>query len=241
MLELFLSSLPSLHTLLIVAPIALVYGLTISVIVGRLRLRRNVRTAYTRKIFHFSIFTMASIVHLIWHLPGVTVLGLVTTAIVLHAVYRGNGYPLYEALARPSDEPHRTLFIVVPLITTMAGGILTNTFFPSFAYIGYLVCGWGDAVGEPIGSRWGKHKYRVPSMSGVPATRSVEGSLAVMLVGSTAAIIGFYAYGHAPPHAIWIGLACGIAGAVVEAVSTHGLDNLTTQVAGAAVATWLAR
>lgn len=239
MLELFLSSLPSLHTLLIVAPIALAYGIATAALVGWLRCTRNVRTAYTRKIYHFSIFTAATVVHLIWNLPGVTVLGLVTTSLVLYAVYRGAGFPFYEALARPTDAPHRTLFIIVPLLTTMIGGIATNTFFAQYAYIGYMVCGWGDAVGEPIGSRFGKHQYRVPSLSGVPAKRSLEGSLAVFLFGSAAALIGFHGYGHPPQNALIVALACGLAGAIVEAVSTHGLDNLTTQVAAAAVATLL--
>jgi phytol kinase len=238
-LDLFLSSLPSFNTLLIVAPIALLYGAGAGFLVGWLRCVRNVRTAYTRKIFHFAIFTMATVVHLIWKLPGVTVLGIVTTSIVLYAVWRGNGFPLYEALARPSDAPHRTLFIIVPLLTTMIGGIATNILFARYAYIGYLVCGWGDAVGEPVGSRWGRHRYRVPSLGGVPAQRSVEGSSAVFLTGSLASMVGFYAYGQPPEHAILIGFACGLAGAIVEAVSTHGLDNLTTQLAASAVASLL--
>lgn len=239
-LDLFLSSLPSLQTLLIVAPIALLYAISIAWVVGWLRCVRNVRTAYTRKIFHFTIFTMATVVHLRWGLPGVTVLGIVSTSIVSFAVWRGDGFPFYEALARPSDAPHRTMFIIVPLLTTIAGGILTNSFFPTYAYIGYLVCGWGDAVGEPVGSRWGRHTYQVPSLSGVKANRSIEGSLAVFAASSAAAIAGFYAYGHPPDHAILIGIACGLAGAIVEAMSTHGLDNLTTQIAAAAVATLLA-
>ncbi|MGQ0560302.1 MAG: hypothetical protein ACT443_00345, partial [Gemmatimonadota bacterium] len=236
MIDLFLSSLPNLHTLLIVAPIALLYGVALAALAGWLRCVRGMRTAYTRKIFHFGIFTMATVVHLIWNLPGVTVLGLVTTSIVLFAVWRGGGFPLYEALARPSDAPHRTLFIIVPLLTTMFGGIATNTFFMPYAYIGYLVAGWGDAVGEPVGSKWGRHRYKVPSMSGVPAQRSIEGSLAVFLVGSTSAIIGLHVYGATPPNAVLIGLACGFAGALAEAFSTHGLDNFTTQVAAAATA-----
>src|SRR5262245_43229713 len=171
-LQLFLSSLPSLATLAVVAPSSIIYGVIVSILVGKLRMERNVRTAYTRKMFHFAIFTMATAIHLVWRLPGVTVLGIITTGIVLYAIYRGDGFPLYEALARPSDAPQPTLFIIVPLVTTALGGITTNTFFPAFAYIGYLVCGWGDAVGEPVGSRWGRHRYSVPSLSGVPATRS---------------------------------------------------------------------
>src|ERR1700730_424338 len=147
-------------------------------------------TPYTRKVFHFMIFTMASIIQLSWRLPGVIVFGCVVALIVLYAVWRGDGHPLYEALARPTDAPRRTLFVVVPLFTTIAGGLASNALFPGSAYIGYLVCGWGDAVGEPAGSRWGRRAYRVPSLSGVPAVRTIEGSLAVFAVGSAAAFIG---------------------------------------------------
>jgi phytol kinase len=239
MLELFLSSLPDTRTLLAVTPVAVVYLALVTWFVGYLKVRRQVRTAYTRKIFHFLVFTAVSIVHLIWRLPGVTVFGIVSTLLVVYTVSKGAGFPLYEALARPADAPHRTLFIMVPLITTALGGITTNALFATYAYVGYLVCGWGDAVGEPVGSRWGSHKFSVPSLAGVRAQRSVEGSFAVFLVGSIAAIIGLLATGLATDTAIWGGLACGAAGALVEAVSTHGLDNFTTQVAAAATAAWL--
>jgi phytol kinase len=79
----------------------------------------------------------------------------------------------------------------------------------------------------------------VPSFAGVRAQRSLEGSAAVFLIGSVAAILGLMAAGLATDTAIWCGLACGAAGAIVEAVSTHGLDNFTTQVAAAATAAWL--
>ena len=102
--------------------------------------------------------------------------------------------------------------------------------------MGYLVCGSGDAVGEPVGTRWGRHPYRVPSLSGVPALRTLEGSLAVFLVGSAAASLGLLAQGNAAGHALLVGSACGLGGALVEAISNHGIDNFTTQVAAAGIA-----
>lgn len=236
MLELFLSSLPSLQTLLVAGPLAVLCTTLAAGMVGSLRVVRNVRAAYTRKIFHFSIFTVATLFHLVWRLPGVTVLGIVTTAVVVYAIRKGDGHPLYEALARPADSPHRTLFIVVPLVTTALGGVATNILFARFAYIGYLVCGWGDAVGEPVGSRWGRHAYRVPSLSGVRAHRSLEGSTAVFVVGAVAAMVGLAVSGRSLGEAVLAGTACGLFGAAVEAVSHHGLDNFTTQVAAAFVA-----
>jgi phytol kinase len=235
--ELLMRFVPSLATVLIVAPLALFVAAAAAALVAGLH-RRGTRTAYTRKIFHFTIFTVAGAVHLGWQLPGVVVYGSVVSALVLYAVLRGDGFSFYEALARPSDAPRRTLFILVPLVTTALGGVLANVFFPAWAYIGYLVCGWGDAAGEPIGTRWGRHRYRVPSLAGVPATRSLEGSAGVLFIGAAAALLGLLAGGVATVTALGVALACGVAGAVVEAFSTHGLDNLTVQLAGAAAA-WL--
>jgi phytol kinase len=158
---------------------------------------------------------------------------------VLVTVFRGRGDPFFQALARPSDEPHPRRFILVPLLTTAVGGGLANLIFPGYAYIGYLVCGWGDAVGEPVGTRWGQHRFRVPSMAGVPATRSWEGSAAVFLTGTAAALLGLLATGRHLSEAVPTALAAGAAGAAVEALTTHGLDNLTVQLAAAAAA-WLA-
>lgn len=238
LLERFAGFFPSLHTVLVVAPLALLYGLAAAMLAAWLR-RRGTRVPYTRKVFHFSIFTMATAVQLIWGLPGVTVFGSVVSLLVVIAAARGTGNPLHDALARPSDAPHGTLFILVPLITTAAGGGLSNLLFPGYAYVGYLVCGWGDAVGEPVGTRWGKHRFRVPSMGGVPAMRSIEGSSAVFAVGTLAAFLGMLAFGRDPLDALLLGIAGGAAGALVEAFSTHGLDNFTVQVAASAAAWWL--
>lgn len=221
------------------APLAAAYAVAAATLVGHLRAIRQMAAPYTRKIFHFTIFTMAGLIQVFVGLPGVMIFGSIVSLAVLWAIYRGDGCAFYEALARPSDRPRRTFFIVVPLVTTAVGGVLCNLLFPQFAFVGYLVCGWGDALGEPIGTRWGRHRYRVPSLAGVPATRSLEGSTAVLLGGAAAAFIGLTLAGTSPLAAAYLASAAGVAGALVEAVSTHGLDNLTVQVAGAAVVSWL--
>ncbi len=152
--------------------------------------------------------------------------------------WRGDGYGLYEAMARPTDAPHRSLFIVVPMVTTAVGGIVSNLLVGPFASVGYMACGWGDAVGEPVGTRWGKHRYGVPSLGGVPAERSLEGSAAVCVVGGIACTLALLALGFGVGTAAAVGAVCGVAGALVEAFSNHGLDNFTIQVAAASVA-WM--
>ena len=230
---------PSPEVIAVVAPLAAVYAVFAAWLAGRLKVKRGLRTPYTRKTFHFLVFTMAGAVQLQWQTPGVVVFGAVVSLVVFYAVWKGDGYPFYEALARPSDAPHRTLFILIPWITTALGGFTSNLLFPGFASVGYFVCGWGDAVGEPVGSRFGRHVYRVPSLSGVPAVRSLQGSAAVLVVGSAAAVVSLLMDGHAWQPAMTVGAACGLCGALVESLSTHGLDNFTTQIAGSAVAFFL--
>jgi len=229
-------ALPDARMVLVLGPPLLVFALCAAGFAGWLRARRGVRTAYTRKIFHFLIFTTASVLQAVVGLPAVALFGGLVSSIVLYAVWRGDGFPFYEALARPTDAPRRSFFILVPLVTTALGGVLANLFFPHYAYLGYLVGGWGDAVGEPVGSRFGRHRYAVPSLAGVRATRSLEGSAAVTATGAAAAILALLAGGVALPSALAVGLGCGVAGGLVEAVSSHGLDNLTVQLVAAATA-----
>lgn len=123
--------------------------------------------------------------------------GSLVASIVHYSVWRGDGYPIYEAMVRDTDRPRRSLFILVPLATTAAGGLASNLFFPQFAFVGYLVCGWGDAI---------------------------------------AAAAGLCLFGLSAGMAVAAGVACGVFGAPVEAVSNHGLDNFTIQVAASAAA-----
>jgi phytol kinase len=236
-IEIFIQkALPTGRELLIFTPLAAIITWPAASLAAWLNIQKQWKTPYTRKVFHFLIFSTASLLQLVHGLPAVIILGIVTSLFVLAAVYRGEDSRLYKALARPSDTPQQKLFILVPLFTTALGGVLSNLFFGPFASIGYLVGGWGDAVGEPVGTRWGQHRYRVLSLAGVKASRSLEGSAAVLAVGSLVAFLGLLALGAAPSDAIKIGLTCGLGGMLVEAFSSHGLDNLTIQVAASGIA-----
>jgi len=237
MLEEFITrALPSKDLIMMAGPFIFIYVVLVGILVCYLKLRHQMRTPYTRKIFHFLIFSTAGIFQYRFGLPLVVLFGSIVSLIVLATVVAGEGFIMYEALARESDRPHRTLFVLVPLLTTALGGVLINLFFPNFAFIGYLVGGWGDAVGEPVGTRWGKHRYAVPSLMGVPAQRSLEGSTAVVVVSTVISFIGLYAFHYPVPIALGTAILCGIGSAAVEAISNHGLDNLTIQVAAAGIA-----
>src|SRR5688572_24840575 len=121
--------LPTLRMTLVGAPLALAYAAAAAALVAWLRVRRGVRAPYTRKTFHFLIISATPFVQLAWGLPGVALFGGVVALAVLYAAWRGEGFPFYEALARPSDAPHKTLFVLVPLATTALGGVVANVFF----------------------------------------------------------------------------------------------------------------
>lgn len=235
-MNIFAKFVPDIATAALLVPVGLFAAGLAGALAGWMRAKRGISTPYTRKTFHFVIFSAAAGVHL-WKGPaGVAVFGSAVALVVVYAVARGEGHALYEALARPSDAPHRTLFILVPLATTALGGVAANLLSPGYGFVGYLVAGWGDALGEPVGTRWGRHRYRVPTLAGVAASRSLEGSAAVLAGGLAAAFAGLLLAGVEPGPALRAAALAAAAGAAVEAVSSHGLDNLTVQAAAALVA-----
>lgn len=209
---------------------------------GWMKVKKRVRTPYTRKTFHFIIFSAAGVIQYLYGLHAVTLMGMIVSCIVLASVVAGRRFWLYVALARETDAPHEKKFILVPLVATALGGILSNIFFPATAYIGYFVGGWGDAVGEPVGTKWGRHRYTVPTLFGVKATRSIEGSIAVMLVSI---LISFICLLNIPSfdtvQVVVASVICGVVAASVEAVSSHGLDNLTIQLFASGILSLLLR
>ncbi len=230
---------PSWKDLAVGGPLGLLWSFAALWFAGKLK-RNGTRTGYTRKAFHFLIF--GTVTALQWRLGtrAVCLFAGMCTIAVFFAVWRGPGSLLYEALARERDEPHRTFFILVPYFTTAVGGLVSNILFGPVAVAGYLVTGLGDAIGEPAGTMFGKHHYRVRSLSSVPATRSLEGSAAVfiMSVGAlllTAAVSPQVTLGRSGLPEV---LVIAIASTLVEAVSPHGWDNATMQIVPTALA-WL--
>lgn len=204
---------------------------------GSLKLRRGWATAYTRKLFHLAVFSAAAGIQLRRGLAELDAFALGVAAAVLVAIARGPGSGFFEGLARESDASHPRFFVLVPLLTTAAGGLIAALSAGDAAAIGLLAAGWGDAAGEPIGRRFGRHAFRVPGPLGVASRRTLEGSAGVALVAAAAAALALVlARASAPADALRIGLAVGIATATVEAFSPHGFDNLTTIPAAAWVA-----
>jgi phytol kinase len=237
-------AIPPWGTVLWLAPALALFILAAGGLSGWLKLRRGARTGDTRKLFHFAIFTCAALLAGTLGLPAVNLLGGLMGLFILWILCRGEGSLFYEGLGREADHPRRSLHILVPFLATAAGGIASALLFGRYAIVGYAVAGWGDAVAEPVGIRWGKRRYRVPGLGGVASWRSLEGSAAVFAASFAAAAIALSlpALGDAAGLGPRLLVACGVAAAaaLVEAVSHHGLDNLTVQLAASGAASGLA-
>jgi dolichol kinase len=135
----------------------------------------------------------------------------------------------FLANTRRTDAPHEAFYFWSSWVIS-AGGLVGVHFLFGDVIVtrtAALLVGIGDGIAEPIGRRIGRHKYRVRSLTGTVAVRSLEGSAAVF-VGCLAVLLACFGSGTLVAAALLALLLT-----VVEAVSPHGLDNLTIPVVAA--------
>lgn len=194
---------------------------------------RGLRTGDTRKMFHLLVFGGAALLRAIGPVSGVVVYGVWGVLLISVTIARGPGSPLFEAVARPEDGDYRRLNVFLSLISTGLGGIAAHLLVGRFALVSFLVAGFGDALGELVGIRWGKHP--LPCSGNLLGKRSVEGSLAVLGGSFLAALGGLLLLGIGLPVAATQAVTIAAVVALVEALSPRGTDNFTVQLAAALV------
>jgi phytol kinase len=233
--DFFYTNIPPFSFIAWFLPLSFCFAFFALFIAGWLKKNNHWRTGYSRKLFHFIIFFSASAIQLKYALGGLFVFGWGVSAVLIYAILRGKNNILYEAIAREKDEPKQTYFIIIPYFATLFGGLASNYFFPPIcAMAGYLVTGLADAIAEPIGTKWGKHKYKVPSLSAVVSYRSFEGSLAVFMASVSCIFLStFLANKMGIDFVILKIVFIALILTILEAVSPHGWDNFTTQFGGA--------
>jgi len=225
-------NIPSSRAIIYGGPTALIWAYFCLYGAGYLKTKKGLNTGYTRKVFHFLIFATVASIQLVWGLPIVLLFGTMTSIVIFYAIARGSGHLLYEAIAREKDAPHRTHYVLFPYFATLIGGVISNILFGPLAIIGYLVTGLGDAVGEPFGTRFGKHTYKVPSLLGTRSKRSYEGSAAVLVTCLLAVSVGILLSPQlsATKQNFILVPVLALICVLVEAVSPRGWDNATMQI-----------
>ena len=212
------------------------------VVTGRLRERGVGRDGDIRKVNHVAAFTGGALVfgwlaeptaRASLYAVGLELLLLV--AVVCRFRARPPFRQAFAANTRAADAPREAFHFWSSWLISLLALAAIDLAFGQMAVTrtAALVVGVADGLGEPVGRRFGRHRYRVPAPVGRPAVRSVEGSLAV-LFGALAVLLAATSPGRAGVEG-WLLAAAGIAVAVtvVEAVSPRGTDNGTVPLAAA--------
>jgi phytol kinase len=202
---------------------------------GRLKLAGRVRPGDARKLNHVTALAGGAVVF--GWLPepiarascytGMAVaFGLLLVMCTLHerTIFR----TMFAGYARESDAPHGAFHVWFSWLVSIVGLVAIDRAFGDMAVTrtAALVLGLADGVAEPVGVRWGRHKYRVPSLTdGAAVYRSVEGSAAVFATTFLVMLV------TRSPASVGLSLLVAAVVTAAEAVSPHGLDNLSIPLA----------
>lgn len=145
---------------------------------------------------------------------------------------------IYSTLDRPEDRPNTLKWLVwqgigVGLALLPFAIIWDHWHKGQFALIPLIILTFGDGLAEPVGVKWGKHKYKVIGLcTDNEYTRSFEGSFMVYITGVIIVCILYNEFATAEFIANVI--IVPIVGTLFEAIAPHTLDNpliiLTTSI-----------
>jgi len=209
-------------------------------VLGKLKICYEIKTNYTRKANHIIVwfvpYVVDSIISVsettlsnIWNI-ALAVLGLVIwTEPIRNLDKTGFIETTFLAIDRPEDRPNTLKWITYQGIglglTLIPFSILFNEFDkPNYILVPLMIITFGDGLAEPIGIRFGKHKYKVKAIGSTEEyTRSVEGSACVFL--SAVTILSILHNEFNDYELITNMIILPIIATLTEALSPHTLDN----------------
>lgn len=211
---------------------------------GALKENQLLHESDSRKINHVAVFVGGALTFC-WLPETMARVNLYTVAtlillLVFITCYQQKSKPfsyIYAANSRVSDAPNTMFFFWFSWVVSVAALAIIDLLFTNMAVtrMAILIVGVADGVAEPIGRRFGQHRYPVFSFgasfgSGATAraatARSIEGSLAVW-IATFVIMLGFSTHSGSTVHR---GLAAAFTASLVtmvEAISPRGCDNFT--------------
>ncbi len=212
---------------------------------GLLVIYKNVKVNYTRKINHFLLFFIPIYLNrgyaheqefALYTLGAVLAVGkfVFYTKPIRERVSFIN--TMFRSFDRPEDRPRTLLWIVTQtaagyLVLIPAGLIFAHYDILHLIAIPILIYAIGDGLAEPVGIRFGKHKYNAYALFTTKKyIRTLEGSAMVFVTGL--AVIAAY-YNHFTSTQFIVALAViPVLLTLVEAFSPHTWDAPTMFFAG---------
>lgn len=217
---------------------------TIMYLTGLLVLKKGVKVNYTRKINHFSLLAVPFLLGIILRSPpprGGTgdyimqivglLSGLLFLALFLKPIRERVGIfnTAFRGIDRPEDRPYTLIWITTQtaanfIVATPIAVYLGMINKPELIFIIILINGIGDGLAEPVGVRFGKHKYQTFALfTKRKYVRTIEGSACVFIT-SIVVVILFGSLFSTSQFIIAL-ITFPIIMTLVEAKAPHSWDN----------------
>lgn len=216
-------------------------------LLGLLALHKGVKVNYTRKIFHFLLFFLPVYLATLFPFDGVLIttflsgfIYLLCISLMIKPIRDRSPFlaTVFASFDRPEDRPLTLLWIFTQLLVTYAVLLGVLKWLGTYDKINLIaitvfVAAIGDGLAEPVGVRFGKHKYTVYALfTDKKYTRSIEGSLCVLVSGVVGVVLV-----HQQLTVIQLMLALliiPVAMTLAEALSPHTWDGPLLYLVGGA-------
>lgn len=198
----------------------------------------NWNVNYTRKVLSLSVFITALLIndYLNYNLQSAPWLSVIFVTILLYSFsekWRKKSSFLatcFSAMDRPEDRPYTLYWLSTEVIVNFLIIMSFSTLYRyvgvyNFSYLTVLIVSLGDGLAEPIGVRFGYHKYKTYAffVKDRVYTRSLQGSAAVYCVSF--AIICIFSHIFTPAEFIYALCIIPIVATIAEAKSPHTWDG----------------
>ena len=212
---------------------------------------KHVKVNYTRKIDHLCLFFIPALLDYLF-LHNITIpasfiiisrgLFVLSTFIIFIKPVRSRVSIIATAFSsfdRPEDRPNTLLWytsqiIIGYLILVPVIAVYDRFHMLPLLSIPMFIIVFGDGLAEPIGIRFGKHKYSAYSIFPIKKyVRTLEGSLTVFITG----VIILFMFMHSFSHIQFLIalVAVPIAMTLAEAFSPHTWDDPLMVIIGSAL------
>jgi phytol kinase len=183
----------------------------------------------TRKIVHIGT---GNVMLIAWLLNLPAWVGICSAVLAGATALVSYYLPILPGVNSVSRKSLGTFFYAVSIGVTIA--IFWPKNQPYYATIGILIMAWGDGLAAIVGTRWGKHPYRI-----FGNRKSWEGTLTMFVVSYTIAAIILTSVIGISSIPFIAAFPIALLAITCESISQFGLDNLTVPI-GCAILSSLA-
>lgn len=212
---------------------------TLTFSLGLIANNLRVRVNYTRKVVHFSMFIVPSLVFIIFNITekrdriSISVYATILFFLSVSSPLRKRFHIfrlMFYSIDRPEDRPYTLIWLISQTLTGLLVLFATYLIWQivevpiELIYLTILATTFGDGLAEPVGIKFGKRKYKVKGLFTERFyQRSIEGSITVFLISAISCFlfIDFFSI----KKFILLLLTFPISIALTEAISPHTWDT----------------